>query len=495
MIANDRLRVKTNNLRNAQRKLLLERLVILDTSEEYLRILGVPEELLVNLKPLEEILGGPAIPTPEELANSSVTAEVLDNAAAVEAEEGEVIAMDVDVAEESEEDEYKPFELPEQYKEIDAQKKQELVELMLEHPEITELSVLIEKLKEVDKIDSQELIETATKNALKETYKGLHNLTKGMVNSALDAKMAQQLNLDIQNWLTIYDDLTIPFIKEEIKIKADMLEADLDRLPAILEKAAAFEVAYANDDLDLAKVSTADLIAGLRRFNADVELSMGTDYLKRLKAAQQVIKTYSDAAGFLFADIYDVAQKVKDFQLAQKIIADYPSNVVGTYYRGDKRYPVDLNYGGKGFEAFKPLSLEEARAKVKAWFGAADTKSPVVYYQERTKDKEYNYISVGNNIACMGYGCIGIQGADRNVYQIQIEGLKEVSATAAVLGEAPHAEQGPTLILNADTVDKATVIAVKGSENETIFFTGIDSGVQLIYKYPIINKAIEGGWV
>jgi hypothetical protein len=500
MIANDALREKTKNLRTAQKEFLLERLVILDTSEEYLRILGVPEELLARLNPPEE--------TAEEVEmkvelEDDVVVEVLDDRVVVEAEEVEVVVMDTDPEVEASETEeeaaaeevYEPFELPEEFKEIDTQKKQELVELMLEHPEITELSELLKMLGNEVEENPQEVAETATKNALKKTYKGLYNLARGLGYSALDAAIVQELEADIRNWLTTYDKLTIARVKEDIENQADILEAALDTIPAILQQVEAFRTAYDKDDLDIATVSKDDLLEGLQRFKTNLTKRSIESCLKRLKAAKQTIETYAAAAGFLFDTSFEVVQKVNDFKLAKQIIATYPSNVIGTYYRGDKRAPVELNYGGKGFEAFQPLSLEEARAMAKAWFGAADTKSPVEYYKEYTEGYVSNYISVGNDIACMGYGCIGTQGADRNVYQIQIEGLKEVPATAAALGEAPHAEQGPILILNADKIEDATVIAVKGSERETIFFTGIDSGVQLIYKYPTINKTIEGGWV
>jgi len=143
MLANNILRQKIQNLRSAQRQFLLERLVILDTSEEYLKILGVPEELLATLNPPEVVL----------------EAEAVD--AVVEAE-----VVDAEVPEEA-----KPFELPEEYKEIDIQKKQELVELMLKHPELTELSTLLQMLSEGVQHNAQEIAETAKKNALKKTYK------------------------------------------------------------------------------------------------------------------------------------------------------------------------------------------------------------------------------------------------------------------------------------------------------------------------------------
>lgn len=476
MIANDILRLKIQNLRSAQRQFLLERLVILDTSEEYLKILGVPEELLATLNSPEKVL------SPEVV-------EIVD-AEGVEVEV-EIEVVDEGVAEE----ESKPFELPEEYKEIDAQKKQELVELMLKHPDITELSTLLQRLSEDVKTDPKEVAETATKNALKKTYQGLYSLARGLQSSALDLAMAQELEADIRDWLTTYDELTIEEVKEEIELQADLLEAALDTLPAILQKAEAFKTACDNDKLDVDTVSGANLVAGLKYFKPQLTGRSGASCLKRLKDAKEAIETYSAAAGFLFADVYDVAQKVNDFNFAKQVMADYPANVIGTYYRGDKRYPANLNYGGKGFEAFNALSLEEARAMAKTWFGAADTKSPMEHYKEHTEGYMGKCISVGNDMACMGYGCIGTQGADRNLYQIQIEGLKEVPATATALGEKPHAEQGPTLILNADKIEEATVIAVKGSERETLFFTGIDSGVRIVYQYPTINKTVEGGWV
>ncbi|MFK7797229.1 MAG: hypothetical protein AB8E82_07220 [Aureispira sp.] len=469
MLANDILRQKIQNLRSAQRQFLLERLVILDTSEEYLKILGVPEELLATLNPPEVVL----------------EAEAVDAEVVVEAE-----VVDAEVPEEA-----KPFELPEEYKEIDIQKKQELVELMLKHPELTELSTLLQMLSEGVQHNAQEIAETAKKNALKKTYKRLYKLARGLQSSVLELAMAQELEADIRDWLTTYDELTISVIKEEIENQADILEATLDTLPAILQKAEAFKTAYNSDKLDVTTVSEADLVAGLQRFNAELAADSGATHLKRLKGAKKAIETYSAAAGFLFANVYDVVQKVNDFNFAKQVMADYPSNVIGTYYRGDKRSPAELNYGGKGFEAFNALSLEEARAMAKAWFGAADTKSPMEYYKEHTQGYMGKCISVGNDIACMGYGCIGTEGADRNVYQIHIKDLKEVPATAATLGEKPHAEQGPTLILNAAKIEEATIIAVKGSERETLFFTGIDSGVRMIYQYPIINKTVQGGWM
>jgi hypothetical protein len=187
---------------------------------------------------------------------------------------------------------------------------------------------------------------------------------------------------------------------------------------------------------------------------------------------------------------------VDEFNLAKKIVVDYPSNTIGTYYRGDKRNPEKLNFGGKGFAAFEPMSVEEARKMAKKWFGADDKTSPTAYHEDHIRNNLSQYISLGNDIGCMGYGCIGVKGASRNVYQIRIGGLSPVKADKKSLGIDPHADQGPTLIMDAATVDAATVIAVKGAvAGETTFFTGISKGVRMIYQNPQPNEGIEGGWV
>jgi hypothetical protein len=322
-----------------------------------------------------------------------------------------------------------------------------------------------------------------------------------MKESALDVVIARQLRADIHAWIASYEALTIPTIKEVIERLAHLLEVALDDLPAIIRKAEDFQAKLAGEALDLATISVEDLVTGLQRFNADADPDTGAEYLANLQAEHahggaRAITTFSAAAGFLFADVGGVTDKVEKFQLAKKITADYPSNTIGIYYRGDKRYPAKLNFGGKGFAAFEPLSLADARARAKAWFGAADAKSPGTYHEEHIRANLSEYISLGNDIGCMGYGCIGVQGANRNVYQIIVDGLREVEATVDSLGEAPHAMQEPTLIMDADTVDNATVIAVKGAvAGETTFFTGIESGVRMIYEFPNKTDGIEGGWV
>ncbi|MFK7797227.1 MAG: hypothetical protein AB8E82_07210 [Aureispira sp.] len=380
----------------------------------------------------------------------------------------------------------------------DVEKQDELINMMLDNPKITDIKTIIRMVEDDPRKNPLYITEDANKNALKNTYNGFHSLAVGLLESALDVAIVRQLQTDIRIWLRDYQALTILSIKDDIKRLSELLTEDLATLPDIIQKAQDFETAYNNDDLNPDTVNVDTLLVGLKRFNKNATQENKGNYLDRLKVehATNPIVTYAAAAAFLFSDVELVMQTVNEFKLAKKIIVDYPSNTIGTYYRGDNRNPDKLNFGGKGFTAFKPMSVEEARAMAKKWFGAEDPTSPTAYHEEHIRKNLSEYISLGNDIGCMGYGCIGVNGANRNVYQIRINGLSAVPANLNSLGIEPHDTQGPTLIMNANTVDAATVIAVKGAvAGETTFFTGINSGVRMIYQKPNANENIEGGWI
>jgi hypothetical protein len=81
----------------------------------------------------------------------------------------------------------------------------------------------------------------------------------------------------------------------------------------------------------------------------------------------------------------------------------------------------------------------------------------------------------------MGYGCVGPSGASRNVYKIVTSGLKIVAVDEGVLGCPIHKDvsggKAPQLLLNADTLAKATILGIGGAiAEETTFFTSIKPG-------------------
>ncbi|WP_445633107.1 eCIS core domain-containing protein [Nostoc sp. DSM 114161] len=180
---------------------------------------------------------------------------------------------------------------------------------------------------------------------------------------------------------------------------------------------------------------------------------------------------------------------------------EYPGNELGTYYRGESdNKAVDRG----GYTAREPLTVEEARKEVRRWFGTGGipfSEHVAWIRKNETLNGKRTLIATGNDKGCMGYGV----GGDRYVRQIKIDGLKEIPGseiTEDILGVPLTAskEMKPTLVINADTVEEATVIAVKGvggdMSGETTFFTTIPlAKTKLIYKGNKDDTTQVVGWL
>lgn len=266
------------------------------------------------------------------------------------------------------------------------------------------------------------------------------------------------------------------------------------KLKETIKAIQAFDNANKGDKFSIKNIKPEELIKGLSYFNDKLDKNKGKEYLQKLQQEKKEVESFSEAAEMLFGDDKKVVKKVKDFKISQVIVVDYPSEQIGIYYRGDKRSPENIKK--TGFLAFDQLSIKDARERVIKWFGAKDPQSPGAYHEEHIRKNLSAYISFGNDIGCMGYGCNGPSGASRNVYQVSVKGLKVVQPSLKSLGEEPHAKQGPILLMDKDTVAEATIIAVKGVvAAETTFFTGIKKGIRLIYQGADPNNEIKGGWV
>lgn len=274
---------------------------------------------------------------------------------------------------------------------------------------------------------------------------------------------------------------------------------------------------------DLEKINESNLQNGLQGIAEKglVKFSEIKTLFQKLKTASEPIDSYEKAIIYLFKDqkgdvpeksvqnaknrIADKEKKEKEAQeieRKQKSFAkNYPGGTIGYYYRGDGRPEKDIKAKG-GFTAYKTLSIEEAREMVKLWFGK-DGSGPIASHQDWISNKSGgDKIATGNDIGCMGYGCTGIDGAIRNVYQIIVPGLKEVALTEENLGFELHSDvttgKSPSLIMNSNKLSTATVIAVGGARaEETTFFTTLEmKWVKLVYeKTPDDKDATPRGWV
>jgi hypothetical protein len=267
---------------------------------------------------------------------------------------------------------------------------------------------------------------------------------------------------------------------------------------------------------ELAATKTgSQLEAGLRKFGlVGIKFSEYTGYLQRLIKADTDINSFAEAVVYLFGDDTDPRKKAA-VELAKEAIkkqqekaaenaeqvrkkasmaAQYPSNVLGTYYRGDGRPQAMVR--SDGLTPYGEMSVAEARAKIQYWFGNTGA-SPIDLHQSwvsKNTDptppaggRPGGILACGNDIGCGGYGA-SVDGAVRNVYKIDLAqaNLQVVQPTLAVLGVPPHPTQGPALILNASTLAAATIIGVRGTGNsghETSFFCKIPAAnVTLIYE-------------
>lgn len=195
-------------------------------------------------------------------------------------------------------------------------------------------------------------------------------------------------------------------------------------------------------------------------------------------------------------------KKAKNKEANHKWYVDaYPSNLVGTYYRGEKNNDAVLR---KGYIARSPLTVEQAREEIRKWFGpnGKPYSQHVAWIRKnKTLDGRRILIATGNDMDCMGYG------VERRYYvrKITIDGLREIPGehiTSEILGVSltNSKEMRPTLVLNADTVNEATVIAVKGvgggMTGETTFFTTIPiANTKLIYKGNAEAPKEPKGWL
>ena len=324
--------------------------------------------------------------------------------------------------------------------------------------------------------------------ALEETYEGVRTTKLGLEDGAYDVEIVRQFQTDLGAWMAQHNGLNNDN-KALIRVQKDAVEGFQQIAPRMLELAQAFTELAEQNDLDLATVSADELLAGLRRFHPGAEAGQKDVYLQQLQANHAGVTGYAEAAKKLFEDLDAVKQKVEKFQ-RQKRLKTHPASTLGTYYRGDGRDWATIR--ANGFAAHSPLTIEQARAEAKKWLGAADTISPGTYHQDWISNNNSDKVATGNDVGCMGYGCVGVNGANRNVYRIDLAGLRIVAANEDSLGEAAHAEQGPSLVMNADTVDAATIIAVKGATAaETTFFTSIPSGaVSRVYRAADLNQEI-----
>lgn len=251
---------------------------------------------------------------------------------------------------------------------------------------------------------------------------------------------------------------------------------------------------------------------GLRQYKPDLKYGEANDALQRLKELREDVDSWELATILLWPDSEAAAnarvaleknQKKKvaedaENALKQKVADLYPERTGAQVYRGDNRTWDEIlapdEYGNSiGFRAKNPLSIEDARAQVKTWFAfGADPKAYHEAWIRNPAAAGGDKIATGTELNCMGYGIIDpMVGANSNVYMIDTPDLTEIrSLTHEVLGVAPVKpvtySTGPKLLLNAKTVDEATVIAVRGAGNaggETTFFTAINpSWIKLIYE-------------
>ncbi|WP_052595455.1 hypothetical protein [Aureispira sp. CCB-QB1] len=267
----------------------------------------------------------------------------------------------------------------------------------------------------------------------------------------------------------------------------------------------------------LAKLNDEQVLKGLQHIvgSKKAKFKDRKQYFKDLSESDFSIESFPVAVIVLFPDDEEAVSQAKEviskMQETERIVAEekrkllafakrYPKNVLGTYYRGDNRPPKDIT-GASGFTGFKVLTTQEAIEMARVWFGKG--KGPVAYHQDWISNKTGgDKVATGNDIGCMGYGCTGPAGATRNVYQIVVPGLKIVQVTEEVLGCPIHSDvsggKAPQLLLNADTLEKATVIGVGGViAEETTFFTSLKpEWITIEYEKTGDDPKVEGrGWI
>lgn len=280
---------------------------------------------------------------------------------------------------------------------------------------------------------------------------------------------------------------------------------------------------------EIASANAEGLWAALRRFGVKTVFREKVNYFKRIQDAPEVINSYEEAVIYLFQDDPEprniaavekarkaivakqekAALEAEQARKAASMAARYPSNVLGMYYRGDGRPQSQV--WSNGLAPYGVMPVGQARAKIQYWFGDTGA-SPVDLHDSWVRNNtdptppaggpNGGILACGNDIGCGGYGA-GVNGAVRNVYQIDLAGagLQVVQPTHAVLGVQPHPQQGPALILNAPTLATATIIGVRGMGNsghETSFFCGIPpANITLIYERTGVDEMPGGGrgWV
>lgn len=244
----------------------------------------------------------------------------------------------------------------------------------------------------------------------------------------------------------------------------------------------------------LAKLNDEYVLKGLQQIvgSKKAKFKDRKQYFKDLSESDFSIESFPVAVIVLFPDDEEAVSQAREviskMEETERIVAEekrkqlsfakrYPENVVGIYYRGDKRPPKDIT-GANGFRGYKVLSTEEAIAMAQLWFGK-DSDGPIAYHQDWISNKTGgDKVATGNDIGCMGYGCVGPSGASQNVYKIVTPGLKVVQVTEEVLGCPIHKDllggKAPELLLNADTLASATIIGIGGAiAEETTFFTSL----------------------
>lgn len=328
---------------------------------------------------------------------------------------------------------------------------------------------------------------------LNKTYARVLKEFTALKESPFDVVLVEKLEWRMREWLQAVESLQNDRQKHAFDPKYNLLEEGLRlSIPTMVDQARGFCEVLERDDMDLATISADDLLVGLQMHYRGAEAAQKEAYLDRLKQELAHATSFSEAAFFLFGADEEGVAHIDVFLKTKNIVKKYPSDTIGTYYRGDSRVPSVIN--AQGFTARTIMSIEEARAEAQRWFGQGE--GPVAYHEDWIRNKAgSNKIATGNDIGCMGYGCVGISGANQNVYQIVVPGgLQEVPITEEVLGVVPHAQQKPKLLLNTGSIATATVIAVVGSlAAETTFFTSIPSNwIEIIYEHTG-NDEVKGG--
>ncbi|BDS15396.1 hypothetical protein [Aureispira anguillae] len=330
---------------------------------------------------------------------------------------------------------------------------------------------------------------------LGETYTRVMKEFTALQESPFDVALVEKLELRMREWLTAIEQLENREQRRFFEAKYALVEEGLRlTIPGMVDQARAFCEVLAQDDMDLATISADELLAGLKVHYRGAEDAQKEVYLDRLKQELSEVDSFSEAAFFLFGADEEGVAHIDVFLRTKKIVKKYPSDTIGTYYRGDSRMPKQIT-NGQGFTARTIMTTEEARAEVQRWFG--EGLGPVAYHEDWIRNKAgSNKIATGNDIGCMGYGCVGIGGANQNVYQIVVPGgLQEVAITEDVIGVPPHANQKPKLLLDTGSLATANVIAVVGSlAAETTFFTSIPSDwIEIIYEHTGDDEVKGGG--